>query len=435
MRISLKRLIKGIRFKRPDLLKNKKKRLETDILLLKKIRKFTPLEILFLSAALFACIKAASCFFIACAVYSFINVFTRTIILSKFTGNKGKKEVLVSEDKLYSSCIDGGIVLLLASFALMAACGLLLFTKDNVTDRMIAVIIQSLTVINLFFSVYNLIAVRKYSGMVIGFYRLLNQANLLVVFALFVGVTLRIYGDKDNLTGLTGILLSGCAFCLTGYALWKTLLTREKNRKLYHHIRNNRTIIFTRLSLQKDIIVVFGKVVLSLITLSGFMLVNALYSAGMGIARYLAIYAQNKEQNRQIRSYFEIGAAISSASLCYVAYSYQTFSNPFFRFDMNAALIIALYTFTEFFLIIKDYMKARKAKNLISEEIKLIGLSSTFICLVLTQVAIMSFSNEGDNTFTNRLSGIIFGGMSAFVGVYMMLRSKYLRKRYREEQS
>jgi hypothetical protein len=84
---------------------------------------------------------------------------------------------------------------------------------------------------------------------------------------------------------------------------------------------------------------------------------------------------------------------------------------------------------------IKDYIKARKSKNLISEEIKLIGLSSTLICLVLTQAAILSISNENDNTFTNRQAGIIFGCISALVGVYMMIRSKYLKNSYGEEET
>lgn len=279
--------------------------------------------------------------------------------------------------------------------------------------------------------------IKDYTGILIKSYRIMNYAYALINFALLVSATLSI-SDSENmeqLVGLTGIVLGGGALGLTGYILWYVLLTNEKNRNLYYHIRNNRMIIFTRLSLKKDVVLVLGKVILSCITLSGFVFVNALYSAGMGIAKYSAIRSQEKEQKKQINSYFEIGAAILGASLCYVVYSLSMFAKEkSIQYNMNIALIIAAYTFTELFLIIKDYIKARKTRNIISEEIKLIGLSSTLICLVLTQAAIMSISHEGDATFFNGLSGIVFGSMAALVGVYMMLRSKFLKQKFHEIQ-
>ncbi len=402
---------------------------KADAVLLKKIRRLLLLETVFVLANLFICMKAGSYFFSTCSIFNVISVFIRTIILFKITAKEGAEKLFLSKDKVYAVPITGSIVLAVAALGVFTAGGLLFFLRDRQPDRLSAVLILTFSVIELSALLYSQIIMITYTGVFFPFIRYINYSASLIVFALFVGVTLTMAENRSELVGLSGIVLGGSAGGLAGYQLWKSLLANENNRRLYHHFRNNSTIIFTRLSLKKDMVVVLGKIILSCITLSGFMLANALYSVGMGAARYSAIRAQNKERYQQIRSYFEIGAAIFGASLCYMVYSFKTFSRDgFLRFDMTIALIIALYTFTEFYFIIRDYIKARKTHNLISEEIKLIGLSSTMICLVLTQVAIMSFAHDGDSTFYNRLSGVIFGSVSAFIGIYMMMRARYLKR-------
>ncbi|OMH21554.1 hypothetical protein AC231_13900 [Clostridium pasteurianum] len=405
--------------------------------LLKEVRKTIPLEIIIILVTLIACVSADSYFFIACSIYLSINVLIRAIMLLRFTDKKGKEVTWISEKKMYVRCLCGNFILSIASLGILG-CGILMFfLESQMINISVAIIVVFLAGINLLFMLRYYMIIKNYTDILIKSYRIMNYAYALINFALLVSVTLSI-SDTENieqLIGITGIVFGGGTLSLTGYILWYVLLTNEKNRNLYYHIRNNRMIIFTRLSLKKDVALVLGKVILSCITLSGFVFVNALYSAGMGIAKYGAIRAQEKEQKKQIQSYFEIGASILGASLCYVVYSLSMFSKEKpMQYNMNITLIIAVYTFTELFLIIKDYIKARKTKNLISEEIKLIGLSSTLICLVLTQVAIMSISHKGDATFFNGLSGIVFGSMSALIGIYMMLRSKFLKQKFYEIQ-
>ncbi len=40
----------------------------------------------------------------------------------------------------------------------------------------------------------------------------------------------------------------------------------------------------------------------------------------------------------------------------------------------------------------------------------------------------MSFSNKGDNNFANALAGVVFGGMAALIGLYVILDS-FLHKK------
>jgi len=403
---------------------------EADTSLFKIIRKTIFPEMFFVVIALTGCIITESHFLISCTVYNLVNGLGRVIVLYKPPLKKENDRGHILSPQIYIRCITGNILLLIASLYVLGASTRLLLVKANAFDGRLGNFLLVFPVINISFAFLYFVRMKNYTGLFIKSLRFMTFSNICVNAVFFIGITLTIFEERADLIGLSGIVLGGWGAGLTGYMVWNILLTNEKNQELYHHVRNNRTMIFTRLSLKKDIIVVAGKIVLSCITLSGFMLANALYSAGMGIARFFAVSAQKKEKQKQIQSYFHIGTAILGAGLCYVVYSLKTFSaGSAIRFDMNIALIIALYTFSELGLIIKDYIRARKAQDIISEEIKLIGLASTFICLVLTQVAIMSFTTDSDNTLANMLSGIFFGCMSALTGIYMMIRSKYLKNK------
>jgi len=188
-------------------------------------------------------------------------------------------------------------------------------------------------------------------------------------------------------------------------------------------IREKR-LVFARVSILKDAFLVIGKGLIGIVSVSFFMFVNALYSGGMGIARFIAVRMHTQEKDRQITSYRYVGIIISFSSLCYVLYSIRLFfGGKTGDYDMYVALVIALYTFVEFGINIKEAIKLRNSKALEAKALRAISFSSTLICFVLTQTAIMSFANEGDNSFTNALSGVVFGGFAALVGIYVVIDS------------
>lgn len=187
--------------------------------------------------------------------------------------------------------------------------------------------------------------------------------------------------------------------------------------------RKNKLVI-TRVSIVKDVFLVVAKTVLSIVAASFFMFSNALYSAGMGIARFVAIKMYTQDTNAKIRSYRTIGIIISAASICYVLYSVRLFfGGSSGVYNMNIALMIALYTFVEFGVNIKEAIRLRGSKALEAKALRAVSFAATLICFVLTQTAIMSFSAEGDNSFTNALSGVVFGGLAALIGLYVIIDS------------
>lgn len=175
---------------------------------------------------------------------------------------------------------------------------------------------------------------------------------------------------------------------------------------------------------------VVGKLVLSVISVSFFMLVNAMYSTGMGLARFVALKMHEQERTKQIRGYRNVGIIIMLASFCYVLYSIRLFyGEKTGSYPMEISLAIAAYTFVEFGIVIRDIFRLRKSHALEAKALRAISLAATLLCFVITQTAIMSFSEASDATFSNALSGIFFGAIAMLVGVYVIIRSQIIKKR------
>ena len=188
-------------------------------------------------------------------------------------------------------------------------------------------------------------------------------------------------------------------------------------RKLSEHHRP--TIV--RATLAKDAILVLGKGVIAAASLSFFMLVNALYTAGMGLARYFALKMQHQCRAVQIRSYRAVGIIICIASLCYVLYAMRLFfGGRTGDYSLYMALVIALYTFVEFGINLKETWRLRNSHQLQAKALRAIGFSGTLLCFVLTQTAIMSFAAQGDNRIPNALAGVIFGSLAAVRGLFVI---------------
>jgi len=210
------------------------------------------------------------------------------------------------------------------------------------------------------------------------------------------------------------ILVSSCGYRSTWDSI-KAIRRRVKEHRL----------VFTRVSILKDGFLVMGKASLAIVSASFFMFVNALYSTGVGAARLIALKMHGQERKKQIASYCRVGIIITTASICYVLYSLRLFfGGQTGEYSMNVALVIALYTFVEFGINIRDAIRLRGSSELEAKALKAISFSATLLCFVLTQTAIMSFAAEGDNHIANALSGIVFGALASLRGFFVILDSR-----------
>ncbi len=265
------------------------------------------------------------------------------------------------------------------------------------------------------------------------FLRLTLGAAMSAPLSLALTSTLYIAKTDDAVTlscisvGIFGALALLIALNIALVSLSGYKSTRD-SIKTISALARDRKLVFTRITMLKDAFLVASKTAISVISLSFFMFANALYSAGMGVARFYAVRMHKKDRLQQIKSYRFVGIIISVASICYVIYPARLFSGGKTEtYSMYIALVIALYTFVEFGINVRDAFRLRKSKALEAKALRAISLSSTLLCFVLTQTAIMSFASEGDNSFANSLAGVVFGGLAALVGLYIIVDSFFQR--------
>lgn len=304
----------------------------------------------------------------------------------------------------------------------------LLPVYDTIQTGIICILIGTQT----FFVTASLIVRRKEKDVSIWLIRQFDFALLCTLLPSLVSQLLLLGEESEwaQMVCLTGcvmggvLLLLGCNLLLC--ALFGYRGTRESIRLVRDEFQRRRRI-FHFASVGKDGFMVLVKLVMSIASASFFMFANALFSCGIGLARYVALKMQGKETAGQLRLYRWICAILSFSGLCYAGYSVRLFfGGSAGQYSEVMALAIAAYTFVEFGIQIYDLIKLRKKRDLEAEALRLVSLCGILVSFVLTQTAIMSFSEPGEHNFSDGLAGVVFGGLVVLVGIVALLsRRKY----------
>lgn len=196
-----------------------------------------------------------------------------------------------------------------------------------------------------------------------------------------------------------------------------------------------RSISYAKVSFYMNIVMAVGKMIVGVYTASIFLCIYALYNVGLALAKttavkgYLAgkrppddthVYGYGREE---YKSYFRVGVILTTSSIVFIIYCLRLFLyGGSASYSMDVALAIAFMTFIEIGMSVRgSIVTIRKGISPAVSAIKLSNLAASLISLVLTQTAILSFTHQGDMSYYNGLAGLIFGGLSALIGVGMIL--------------
>ncbi len=203
-----------------------------------------------------------------------------------------------------------------------------------------------------------------------------------------------------------------------------------------------RKMYVAGLSIPATIVMAAWKTALVIIAPSAFLLINVIYALGVAGAKAVAFvsYRASRRQSddphdvalQQLRAYRSIAVIIVVLSILYVVSCLPLLfgGEKSERYDPVVAVIIATVTFVELVMSIAGAVVARRNKTLMVEAVRLTSLAGSLVLLVLTQTALMSFAYEGDASRYNGFSGVLFGSCAALMGVYMLIRSRWLHSRH-----
>ena len=390
-----------------------------------KIRIFDWIYPLLIGMILVLSFPNNACFEITCAVCTalfWLVQFRLTMLLEK------------NESIQKKQCRHLGFFLLPPAAGVIAAGVLLLFRPSSMMPAPIAYGTIAISAVLFVCLLLQIITLKKNVSPAGRFLRLTLGAAMSAPLSL--ALTLILYlaePDEATILSCMSVGIFGAAALLIAVNITLVSLCRYKSTrdsiKTISVLIKHRKLVFTRITILKDAFLVVGKTAISVISLSFFMFASALYSVGMGVARFYAVRMHAQERVRQIKSYRYVGIIIFAASICYVIYSTRLFRGGKTElYSMYIALVIALYTFVEFGINIREAFRLRKSKALEAKAFRAISLSSTLLCFVLTQTTIISFASEGDNSFANALAGVVFGGLAALVGLYIIVDSFFYKK-------
>ncbi len=238
------------------------------------------------------------------------------------------------------------------------------------------------------------------------------------------------YAEGSSL-GISGVVIGAGLLLWCGRSALLEYTETASIRQGYQVLRQlavRHRFKLVTLSMVKDILLSLGKLVMGIVGFSLFMVVNAAYSFCFGYARHTVRSMQNKTYAEQLAMYLLLAKIIMVLGVAYLVYTIRLFSIESQEvYPMNLALLIALYTFVEFYLDIREIVRLRKKNDLLNEALRYISLSSTWICFALTQTAIMSFSGPADPAFSNALSGLFFGFLVVVTGLLMYMKGRRRR--------
>lgn len=175
-----------------------------------------------------------------------------------------------------------------------------------------------------------------------------------------------------------------------------------------------------------------GKLLAGLMALSFFTCVSAFYTYGMVIAKLCALKGLTKPRAQQYAYYRSTGLILIAASVCYGIYAARLLHYPEnTQYDLYTGITIATITFAEITVNCRGVAVERKNKALLFHALKMVNLAASLISLVLTQTALLSFSQEKladyNPSSANGIMGMLMGGVSALIGCYMLLRVRRIQ--------
>ncbi len=194
-------------------------------------------------------------------------------------------------------------------------------------------------------------------------------------------------------------------------------------KKLKSTTLAQRTVFFARITSFFNFVWFTFRLITGICFNSIFLIVSAGFSFCNGSVRRMC-YKSIKQYDSSLKTLLKFrngGIILTLASLCYIGYStFMIFIPTNFHYGMIISIAIAAFSFTNLILAIIGIVKT-KGKNVLLREIKVTNLAAALTNIVLTQIAILSFSSTADASLYNGLMGIGVGFIILIMGIVLSI--------------
>ncbi len=188
-----------------------------------------------------------------------------------------------------------------------------------------------------------------------------------------------------------------------------------------------KIVIATLFSLFLNMILAIGKIVITIISGSFIFLISAGINACSFLSKmqcYSGIKHNSKGKDFKIKNIF-VACLLMLSGLMFVLYMGRLllFHVKTFQYTEFLGINIALISFIEMGFAITGIIRVKKS-GYFYRNIKVINFASACTAIVLTQVAILSFTQLDNANFVNGLTGVGIGFFIILLGIFVLILPK-----------
>ncbi|MDR0285073.1 MAG: hypothetical protein LBI33_09320 [Propionibacteriaceae bacterium] len=198
----------------------------------------------------------------------------------------------------------------------------------------------------------------------------------------------------------------------------------SRRARLERASRRFATVAF-KSSVVASVLLGLAKVVLGLVAWSPFVIVNGLYSLGIGQAKFFCLDVGDQVSLAgQWRRYRYVGVTVIVASLAHMGYGVSLFAHPgHTRLSETVSIGVAAVVFFELGLAIQQSVTRRHDPSPLVHAAKLASLAAGLVALSLVQIVLLgAFDTTGDQSYGG-WGSVFCDGLATLVGLGMGVRA------------
>ncbi len=182
------------------------------------------------------------------------------------------------------------------------------------------------------------------------------------------------------------------------------------------------------------------KTAVGLLTFVAALCVSGLYSFFTGLSKRVYFRGMRKSginERKESGYYFFMGTILTAASAFYIVYMLRyAFGGSPEKVGLAAFAFVAGVAVMDFVFAIGGLLKARRERDLLSEGLKLVNLSTSFAALATAVTAISALAGMNGELYSvfNGAFGAAMGTASATIGIYMTVKGGIYYKRLRGKE-
>lgn len=189
-------------------------------------------------------------------------------------------------------------------------------------------------------------------------------------------------------------------------------------------LRRTKVITFT--TMVYNFFWAIGKILFGIFKMTYLYVLSGAYTLLLGFSKKIFITNHSKTTesiNKETKS-LVIGVLILIAGIAFAIYTGFFFIFPKeFQYGMIWSIAVAACSFVELGIAIFNLFRARRKKDILLESLRCCNFVSAMFAIVITQVAILSFTQTPNSAVYNASTGIVAGVLAVVVGTILIINA------------